>query len=151
MLHEFVAANRAAIIAGCRERIAGRPVPRPTDIEIEYGVPRFLDQLTESLRAALHANAVPNLEIAASAAKHGNEMLHNGFTVDQVVRDYGGICQTITELAIEMSAPITAQEFQTLNLCLDYAIAGAVTEYGRIREREGAERTDITRTKCAIC
>ena len=141
MLHEFVTANRDAIIAGCRARIATRPVPRPTDVELEYGVPRFLDQLTDSLRAALNADLVPNTEIAASAAKHGNEMLHSGFTVGQVVRDYGGICQTITQLAIEMSAPITAQEFQTLNLCLDDAIAGAVTEYGRLRAREDVVRT----------
>jgi signal transduction histidine kinase len=116
-------------------------VPRPTDVELEYGVPLFLDQLADALRVALRPNAPPNEEIAKSAAKHGNELLHSGFTVAQVVRDYGGICQTITELAVEMSAPITAQEFQTLNLCLDDAVAGAVTEYARVREQEEAERT----------
>ncbi len=141
MLHEFVTANRAAILAGCRARISSRPVPRPTDVELEYGVPLFLDQLADALRVALKPNPPRNVEIGQSAAKHGHELLHSGFTIAQVVRDYGGICQTITELAVEMSVPITAQEFQTLNLCLDDAIAGAVTEYGRVREHEGAERT----------
>ena len=141
MLHEFVTANRAAIIAGCRARIASRPVPRPTDRELEYGVPLFLDQLALALRVALEVNPRQSQQIAESAALHGNELLHSGFTIGQVVRDYGGICQTITEMAIEMEASITAREFQTLNLCLDDAIAGAVTEYGRVREREGAERT----------
>ena len=38
-----------------------------------------------------------------------------GFTVSQVVHDYGDICQAITELAIEQNAPITTDEFRTLN------------------------------------
>ena len=62
----------------------------------------------------------------------------------QVVHDYGNLCQVITGLAVEMNAAISAAEFQTLNLCLDDAIAGAVTEFGRQRERElsveGTER-----------
>lgn len=140
MLHEFVTANRAEIIARCRAKIASRPAPRPTDLELEYGVPLFLDQLADTLRFALDTKPKPSAAIGKSAIKHGNELLHRGFTVAQVVRDYGGICQTITELADESAAPITPAEFQTLNLCLDDAIAGAVTEYGRLREHEGTER-----------
>jgi signal transduction histidine kinase len=60
--------------------------------------------------------------------------LRSGFTVAQVVHDYGDVCQTITEMAIEQQATITTEEFQALNLCLDEAIAGAVTEFGRLRE-----------------
>jgi hypothetical protein len=44
------------------------------------------------------------------------------------------VCQAITELAVEMNAPITAADFHTMNGCLDDAIAGAVTEYGRERD-----------------
>jgi signal transduction histidine kinase len=55
-----------------------------------------------------------------------------GFTVSQVVHDYGDICQAITELAIEQHVPITTDEFKTLNGCLDTAIAEAVTEHARI-------------------
>jgi signal transduction histidine kinase len=58
--------------------------------------------------------------------------------VAQVVFDYGDICQAITKLAHETNAPITADEFQTLNLCLDNAIAGAVTEYTRLRDQSAA-------------
>jgi signal transduction histidine kinase len=136
MLHEFVTANREEIIARCRAKIAMRPVPRPTDLELQHGVPLFLDQLADTLRRAL----APNSAIGDSGAKHGNELLDRGFTIAQVVHDYGGICQTITELADEKSASITPREFQTLNLCLDNALAGAVTEYGRLREHEGTER-----------
>jgi hypothetical protein len=49
------------------------------------------------------------------------------FNVTQVVHDYGDICHAITEIAIEQHAPITVEEFHTLNRCLDTAIAEAVT------------------------
>jgi signal transduction histidine kinase len=51
------------------------------------------------------------------------------------VHDYGDVCQAITELAVELNAPITTEDFRTLNRCLDDAIAGAVTEYGRERNQ----------------
>jgi hypothetical protein len=65
---------------------------------------------------------------------HGHDLLLQGFTVAQVVRDYGDICQSITDLAMEMDAPISTDDFRTLNRCLDDAIAGAVTEYSRERD-----------------
>ncbi len=52
----------------------------------------------------------------------------------QVVRDYGDVCQSITDLAMEMDAPVSTDDFRTLNRCLDDAIAGAVTEYSRQRD-----------------
>ncbi len=135
-MHEFITANRDEIIARCRAKISSRPAPRATDLELEYGVPMFLDQLTHSLRLASGANA----EISTDATKHGNELLRRGFTVRQVVQDYGGIGQAINELAGEKGASFRTDERETLATCLDEAIAGAVTEYGRLREHEGTER-----------
>ena len=37
----------------------------------------------------------------------------------------------ITDLAVDVNAPISTDDFRTLNRCLDEAIASAVTEYGR--------------------
>jgi len=37
--------------------------------------------------------------------------------------------RTLAHLAVEMDAPISTDDFRTLNRCLDDAIAGAVTEY----------------------
>jgi len=68
-------------------------------------------------------------EIAATAALHGRELSEQGFTVDQVVHDYGDLCQAIADLAFERGAPIEVDEFRTLNRCLDNGIADAVTEY----------------------
>ncbi len=76
-------------------------------------------------------------EISTSAIEHGHDLLGQGFTVSQVVHDYGDVCQAITELAVELDAPIRTNDFRTLNRCLDDAIAGAVTEYGRERSQSG--------------
>ena len=86
-------------------------------------------------REALRLGIGSNPDIADSAIQHGHELLVQGFTVSQVVHDYGDVCQSITELAVEMNAPISTDDFRMLNRCLDDAIAGAVTEYGRERNQ----------------
>jgi hypothetical protein len=45
------------------------------------------------------------------------------------VHDYGDVCQSVTDLAVETNAPISTDDFRTLNRCLDDAIAGAVSKY----------------------
>jgi hypothetical protein len=60
---------------------------------------------------------------------HGAELLRRGFTVDQVVHDYGDVCQAITEMAVELDCAIDPDDFRILNGCLDNAIAGAVTAF----------------------
>jgi signal transduction histidine kinase len=129
MLYEFIEVNREEIIRRCRAKVAARSVPPPTKAEIDHGVPMFLDQLVEALRLGLSSSP----EMSMSALMHGHDLLLQGFTVSQVVHDYGDICQSITELAVETSAPISTEDFRMLNGCLDNAIAGAVTEYGRER------------------
>lgn len=144
MLEHFIAGNRDEIIVRCRAKVATRLMPVPTDAEIDFGVPLFLDQLMEALRHGLGSTP----QIVESAVHHGHELLLKGFTVSQVVHDYGDVCQSITELAVERDAPISTADFRTLNQCLDDAIAGAVTQYGRERTQsaladataEGAER-----------
>ena len=127
MLDRFVAENRAEIIRRCRAKVELRSIPPPTPAELEYGVPRFLDQLVDVLRE--HSSSSAN--IGTSAARHGRNLRLQGFTVAQVVRDYGDVCQSVTDLALELKAPISLEDFRTLNRCLDDAIASAVTEYGR--------------------
>jgi hypothetical protein len=132
MLHEFVIFNREEIIRRCRAKVATRPDPPCTVAEIDHGVPLFLEQLVDALRRGLSSSSA----ISTTAVLHGNDMFLQGFTVSQVVHDYGDVCQSITELAIATSAPISADDFRILNGCLDNAIAGAVTEYGRHRDRD---------------
>src|SRR4029434_8379665 len=49
------------------------------------------------------------------------------------------VCQSITELAVEQHAPISTDDFRTLNLYLDDAIAGAVTQFGREQNQSTLE------------
>jgi signal transduction histidine kinase len=98
--------------------------------ETTYGIPLFLDQLAAILIAKQHGG----MALTTAGMTHGADLLRQGFTISQVVHDYGDVCQAITALVIERAAAITAEEFQLLNRCLDEAIAGAVTEYMRKRE-----------------
>ena len=135
MLSKFLSTHRAAILDRARAKVAARPARRATEEELAKGIPLFLDQLTSTMQRSDPSSHA----MADSAAEHGGALLRQGFTVGQVVNDYGSICQAVTELADEARAPITAAEFHVFNRCLDDAIAGAVTEYGRQREQSITE------------
>jgi hypothetical protein len=130
MLHEFLAANAPEILSRTRAKVAARSTPVPTDDQLKNGVPLFLGQLIERLSIA----TIDSAAIEASARLHGGELLAMGFTVSQVIHGYGDVCQVITQLADETSAPITTEEFQLFHRCLDDAMAHAVTEYQRRRD-----------------
>jgi signal transduction histidine kinase len=146
MLDGFITSNHDVIVARSRARVASRPSPGSSDGAIN-GIPVFLTQLVEALGHARVSDSIDHEQISESACRHGNELRRAGLTIGQVVHDYGDVCQTITELSVEQGALISAEEFRTLNLCLDDAIAGAVTEYARQSERsiveQGTERLGI--------
>jgi hypothetical protein len=144
VLSDFLVVHRQAIIANSRARVAARTTPRATALEMETGVPLFLDQLVATLAAEFSNGEDPSDdEIGRSAAEHGKALHELGFTAGQVIHDYGDLCQAITELAAESHTPIAAHEFRTLNRCLDQAMAEAIAEFGRQRELElaGGETT----------
>jgi signal transduction histidine kinase len=132
VLYEFVQTYREAIIAKTRIKVSTRPWPPASTAELENGLPIFLDQLSETLRWENTDTPFSNHAIGDSATRHGRDLFALGFTVSQVVHDYGDICQAITEVAVEQRTPITTEEFHILNRCLDTAIADAVTEHARI-------------------
>jgi signal transduction histidine kinase len=138
MLHEFVGIHREEIISRCRAKVSTRTVPPPV-AKTDYGVPLFLDQLVDALRVGVSSDP----EIGRSAVLHGQELLLQGFTVSQVVHGYGDVCQSIAELAMETSAPISTDDFRVLNACLDNAIAGAVTQYEVDRNQSATDRDAV--------
>ena len=142
MLHEFLTTNKADLIERCQLKVAKRIAPKVASQELAHGIPRFLDQLIKTLEVEQTSEPMRSRrvsgpagggavvsEIAATAALHGRELSEQGFTVDQVVHDYGDLCQAIADLAFERGVPIQVDEFRTLNRCLDNGIADAVTEY----------------------
>jgi signal transduction histidine kinase len=139
-LEGFIAEHRSELFARVRSESAStRSVPLATDGEVVTGLPAFIEQLGEALRRASTLAVADHSQITESATVHGELLFEQGLTIEQVVRDYGHVCQAITGLAVELHTPIAAQEFRTLNLCLDDAIAGAVAAYGRQRERAVAD------------
>lgn len=117
--------------------------PAEVPAAINHGVPLFLRQLGDTLRleqvtsvrSATEPEATPgHSQFARAAALHGAELLRLGYSIDQVVHEYGDICQSVTEIAVEQHAKISADEFRTLNWCLDDAIADAVTSFGSARQ-----------------
>ena len=101
----------------------------------------FLDQVISTLTIRQRPHVAPrhivpsapargsNPDIGQMATLHGRDLFEEGFTIEQVIRDYGDVCQAVTNLAVETGASISADEFRTFNRCLDDAIAAAVTEY----------------------
>jgi hypothetical protein len=142
MLHEFLTSNRQVLISRCREKVAERFEPTETQATVDHGVPLFLQQLVETLRFELTTNDRSSdsqktpapTQIGRAAALHGAELLRQGFSVDQVVHDYGDVCQCVTALAVEQDVQISTDEFRTLNRCLDNAIADAVASFGSVRQ-----------------
>ena len=153
-MHAFLSNNCDELIARCKAKVAQRPRRAATAEQLANGVPLFLEQLTRTLEAEVEGDVGKSLsisgasggdatalsEIGISAAAHGKRLLELGFTVDQVVHDYGDLCQAITDLAVERDAPFSVDEFRTLNRCLDNAIADAVMEFSVQRDATIARR-----------
>ena len=125
-LPEFIGTNRDELIRRSAEKVA-RQAPPIEASAVSRGVPLFLDQLVQELR---EGSSQTN-EIRKGATEHGHNLFLKGFTVSQVVHDYGAVCQAVTDLAVERNAPIVTEDFRTMNRCLDDAIASAVTEHAR--------------------
>ncbi len=143
MLHEFLSTNREDLISRCRLKVSQRDSPPATASELENGIPLILNQLYEAL---MHEQASPMrreesirgdspntpawIESGRTAGLHGAELFKLGYSLAQVVHDYGDLCQAITESAIENHASITVDEFHTFNRLLDNSIASAVSAFG---------------------
>ena len=148
MLHRFLTANRTELIDRCRAKVALRRNVVTPKAQLESGIPKFLDQLIHTLEVEQTAAPMRSRrisgpsgggpvasEIDAAGARHGRELLEQGYTVEQVVHDYGDLCQAVTEMAFEHDVTIEVHEFQTLNRCLDNGIAAAVKEFGVQRDQ----------------
>ncbi len=147
-MHRFLHNNRDELIERCKAKVAQRPRRAATAAQLANGIPMFLDQLIRTLASqemgevdessrisgAAGGDSVALSEMDQGAAAHGKKLLELGFSVDQVVHDYGALCQAITDLAVERDAPFSVKEFRTLSRCLDNAVADAVTDFDAWRD-----------------
>jgi hypothetical protein len=95
-----------------RRRTAGREQQEEATMVHEF-LTTHREEFVSRCREKIAKRPQVPAEIGATAEKHGNEFFRKGFTVDQVVHDYGDLCQSVTELAAERKAPITVDEFRT--------------------------------------
>jgi hypothetical protein len=129
-MHNFLSNNRDELIARCKIKVAQRLTRAATQDQLANGIPLFLDQLIRTLRAEQGDDTAESVrisgesggdtlalsEVGRSASAHGGELLKLGYTVEQVVHDYGDLCQAVTDFAFERtrlspstsSAPSTA-------------------------------------------
>ncbi len=161
MMHGFLTNNRDELVARCRIKVAQRPRRGASDVQLANGIPMFLDQVIRTLEAEgidddgtstrISGNSGGDLlalsEIGISATAHGRQLVLLDYAVDQVVHDYGDLCQAITDLAFERDAPFSVDEFRTLNRCLDNAIADAVTAFAAQRDAMLALRQESEATQ----
>ena len=154
MLHDLLMTNRALLIDRCRVMVARRSTAKLARPELAHGIPIFLDQVANTLaiegRTPIQQGEIvsgnhagPESGLGAIATLHGRDLFEQGFSVEQVIRDYGDVCQAVTTLAVEVGASISADEFRTFNRCLDDAISGAVCEYSQLKDAQTAP-TDAT-------
>ena len=155
-MHTFLSQNREELIERCKRKVAGRPARGASDVQLADGVPLFIEQLRQTLKAEEEGQVDVSLrisggpagdamslsEIGLGATAHGKRLSELGYTVDQVVHDYGDLCQAITDLAVERKAPFSVEEFRTLNRCLDNAIADAVAEFSFQHENANSRERD---------
>ena len=155
MLEELLEGHRVELITSCQASAAAREGVSRTRAISDQGVAVFLEQLIRALReasaaaprwnVALAASEAPgdmNLEMGVSAAKRGAVLFGQGSTLDQVVHEYGDLCQAITQLAMDWNATISIGEFRILNRCLDNGIADAVTEFAHQQSLAGGHRSN---------
>jgi signal transduction histidine kinase len=167
MLYDFLLKNEKEILNMAEKKTLALAGVRPNSEQLKKGLPVFYKQLLNVLllnrghahiseineagmakaaaesdepAMAMAAGRPEDAAVAKSAGLHGVELLRLGYTLSHVVHSYGAMCQSITELASVKNIIITAREFRDLNLCLDVAIAGAVTEYQSIRNTQESSR-----------
>jgi signal transduction histidine kinase len=148
MMHEFLSANRSELERRCREKVLARPDRSANKQQLEHGIPMFLDQLIRTLQAesegepgkGIAVSGPPSgdplgrAELGASASIHGADLLMLGYSINEVVHDYGDLCQAVSDLSIDLNEKFEIDEFRTLNRCLDNGIADAVTAFSERRD-----------------
>lgn len=138
-LFSLLTERRQEILERCREKMNEVMGSRSSTQSLDEGLPILYEELVEVLRISLtdtspearHRFVTDTVKVSGSR-KHAQESYRLGYTVSQLVHGYGCICQAITEFADEVDSPIRSTEFSQLNLCLDVAIAQAVSEFGEL-------------------
>jgi signal transduction histidine kinase len=147
VLEDFIISNRETIIARSRARVTSRTSPGPTEARTTNRVSVFLDQIVDALHRAKVSDAGEHALVGSGAARPASDRLQMGLSAGHVVREYGDVCQVVVALAAQQQLAVSAEESRVLGVCLEAAIAEAMTEWGEQRESalhaQGTERLGL--------
>ena len=133
-LAELLRAKRSEIVERWLHRIgrqhAGDELP---PAELRDHLPIFFDQL---VRALARQTEPEHAESTAAASQHGEQRLRVGFDVDEVVREYALLGDTILASAHEAGVALSIDQTRILLRLLNEGTAEAVAAYIRRREEE---------------
>lgn len=117
----------------------------PLSQPLQRGLVLLYDELLQVVRISMADDTalarqrfVTATVTSLGSREHAQEAHQMGYTITQLVRGYGSICQGITEFAKKTGTKITPAEFAQLNLGLDVAIAQAVTEFQSLGKKTDA-------------
>lgn len=127
MLYQFLEQNESEVLALAEEKSLKLAGPLLSSDELKMALPLFYKNLIEYLKFTKENATSEN--IIRGASDHARELLRLNYSLSHVVHSYGAMCQAVTEYAQRKHVPITTQEFNDLNMCLDIAIAAAVSEF----------------------
>jgi hypothetical protein len=93
--------------------------------EMTQGAAEFLDQLMVELQnGPSRTDAISEVVMPG-----GDQLMSRTSTVSQVTQPYRGIGRSVMELALELEVPVSVEDIEMLDRCLDAAIAHAVTRH----------------------
>src|ERR1041384_1166671 len=131
-LHDVLASRRNEVMQRWLEEVQGtlHPASMPR-VELIDHLPAFLSQVVATLQR--RESAADGLD---AAEDHGVQRLALGFSLDQVVREYGAMRTAIFAVAADAGVEIGAHDYEVIFDCVINGIAGAVSEYSRQRDAE---------------
>ena len=87
MMHQFLTANRAELIARCRAKVALRAPPGVPEEELAHGVSIFLDQLIKTLVVEQTASPLQSRRVSGPSGG-GKPALPRGVRLDLELLDH---------------------------------------------------------------
>jgi signal transduction histidine kinase len=159
MLHTFLETHRSELLDRCESKVLSRSGPLAPFRGTDSGIASFLENLIESLREGEACSETAGCgcresagqspsRLRGAAMRHGGAVLRRGHPIENVVREYVDLGETVHEIAGQTGAVLAADELLAFQRCLGRASAEAVAEFDRQRQailaqnehREATER-----------
>jgi PAS domain S-box-containing protein len=138
-LAHLLEARQEELLARWAQEVQRHLTPGPLSrVELMDHMPQFVRELLDELRrhegSAPGGPSTPNP--VALAREHGRERYRLGFSLGAVVREYGVLRDLLLDLLAEQGAALPITEWKVVARRLTEAIAEAVAQYERERERQ---------------